>query len=113
MRKLRKIHDEQEARALLAEVKAAGGDLTAWARAHGVDGRSLHAWYRNLTRRGGESRSTRRRRVSDPALRLVEIVARPSMDGRYVLKVANVEVAVDDNFQEETLRRLLAVLRSC
>ena len=35
------------------------------------------------------------------------------MDGRYVLKVSSVEVAVDDNFQEEALRRLLAALRSC
>ena len=83
--KLRKVHDEREARALLAKVKIAGGSIGAWARAHGIDGRSLHAWSRNLARRG---RAVRPRRVADPALRMVEIVASSAsspVGGRYVL----------------------------
>lgn len=113
MTKLRKVHDEREARALLAKVKVAGGDIGAWARAHGIDGRSLHAWSRNLARRG---RAARSRRAADPALRLVEIVASSAaspIGGRYLLRLANAEVELGDNFREETLRQILAVLRSC
>jgi transposase-like protein len=113
MTMLRKVHDEREARAMLAEVRAAGGDVGAWARAHGVDGRSLHAWSRNLARRGRTTRS--RRRDPDPELRLVEIVAahQSQSGGRYVLRIAHAEVEFGDDFREETLHRVLAVLRSC
>jgi len=113
MTKLRKVHDEREARAMLAKVQAAGGDFAAWARAHGVDGRSLHAWSRNLARRGRTTRS--RRPDADPELRLVEIVAAPTsqVGGRYVLRVADAEVEFGDDFHEDTLRRVVAVLRSC
>jgi hypothetical protein len=92
MTMLRKVHDEREARAMLAEVRAAGGDVGAWARARGVDGSSLHAWSRNLARRGRTTRS--RRRDPDPELLLLEIVASPAgqRGGRYVLRIANAEV---------------------
>ena len=113
MTKLRKVQNEREARALLAKVKAAGVDLGAWARAHGIDGRSLHAWYRNLSRRGRSAPSRGRPRAA--ALRVVEIVGPPatSAGGRYVVRVAGAEVELDDAFEEETLRRILTVLRSC
>lgn len=109
MRNLRKVHDEREARSMLAKVEAAGGDVGAWARAHNIDGRSLHAWSRNLARRGTGAGSKSR-----DALGLVEIVSTPTpVRGRYVLRLRGAELELDDDFREETLLRILAVLRSC
>jgi hypothetical protein len=45
---MRKIWGERDARACVKAAKAAGLGLGAWAREHGVDGRSLHAWAVNL-----------------------------------------------------------------
>jgi hypothetical protein len=39
--KQRKITDEREARRCLAAARAAGGTVGLWARANGIDGRSL------------------------------------------------------------------------
>ena len=50
MATIRKIVDEADAEACLAAVRFAGGDVGCWARAHGVDGRSLIAWQSNLGR---------------------------------------------------------------
>jgi len=58
----RKIVDEREARRCLKAAKAAGLSVGAWARAHGIDGRSLNAWRINMTR----SRSTGRLAVVTP-----------------------------------------------
>jgi hypothetical protein len=52
----RKIEDEREARACLKAAK--GENLGRWARAHGIDGRSLNAWRINLEAR---AKSTSRR----------------------------------------------------
>ncbi len=99
----RKIRDRQEALACLEALDASGMTLTLWARAHGVDARSLHCWRRNL----GWRRDTSR---------LVELV--PESHGfqqraRYVLRVDDVEIEIDDHFREETLVRLLDVLAPC
>ena len=59
MATIRKIVDEADAEACLAAVRSAGGDVGCWARAHGVDGRSLIAWQSNLRRRRGGRRPTR------------------------------------------------------
>lgn len=48
----RRIRDEQEARRFLAAVRRSGVSRGDWARARGIDGRSLRAWDMNLARRG-------------------------------------------------------------
>jgi len=48
----RKIEDEREAVRCLRAAEREGVSGGEWARAHGVDGRSLHAWQMNLARRG-------------------------------------------------------------
>ena len=48
----RKIEDEREAVQCLRAAEREGMSAGAWARAHGVDGRSLHAWQMNIARRG-------------------------------------------------------------
>lgn len=120
MAKLRKIENERDARACLAAVRAAGGHIGTWARANGVDGRSLNAWRENLSRastgRGGDrSGRTPRAELSPISPRLVELVATltaPSA-ARYALRVGTATIEFGDDFREETLRRVVAMLRSC
>lgn len=107
----RKIRDEQDARRCLAAARSSTGGLGAWARAHGIDGRSLHTWRVNLERRGVL------RRTPGGGPRLVELIstatAPSSAAARYRLCVGGVALEVGDDFNEASLRRLLGVLKSC
>jgi hypothetical protein len=99
----RGVRDEADARACLEDMARSGMTLKAWANANGVDGRSLQAWVMTLSRR---ARS---------ATRFVELVAevptRPI--ARYVVRLGDVAVEVDDHFHDDTLGRLLAVVAAC
>lgn len=99
----RKILDEAEAVQCLDAHCASGLTLAEWARRHGIDGRSLNIWRVNLTRRG-----TARR-----APRLVELVASGGPAARYTVRCGRLAVEVDDDFDQETLLRLLQVVASC
>lgn len=99
---MRRIRDEVEARACLASVTESGRPLTAWAREHGIDSRSLNAWKVNIERRESAVKP-----------RLVELVPRATVSARYTVIVGDVRVEVDESFQAETLGRLVAALRSC
>lgn len=103
---MRKIDDEDDARRCLAAVKVAGGDAVAWARANGVDARSLNAWKVNLERRAARKPM------------MVELVPAPARTSsavmaRYALVVGDVRVEFDDACSGETLGRVLQVLRAC
>jgi len=121
MTERRKIRDEQDARACVEAAATAGMEVGAWARAHGVDGRSLNTWRLNLARREKPARSrigSSRAGASSAEpqrLRLVEVVPAPrgEVAARYVVRVGGVEVEVGDGFRDETLRRMVGVLRSC
>lgn len=104
----RKVRNEADARRCLSAAKASGGSELAWARAHGVDARSLRAWRLNLARRGSGQRG----------LRLVELVAAPAASAltahaRYTLSVRDVRVEFDDTCSVETLARIVRALRAC
>lgn len=105
----RRIFNEQDARRCLAGAKSSRGGLAAWAQANGVDGRSLHCWRLNLGRR-----SVPRGRTLTP--RLVELVpAAMTTIARapYVLRIKGVELEVGDAFDEQSLRHLVGLLKSC
>jgi hypothetical protein len=51
----RKIRTADDARACLAAAQASGLPRAAWARAHGIDARSLNAWRLNLARGAGKT----------------------------------------------------------
>ncbi len=102
---LRKIRDEDEARGALAAVVASGLPRSAWARLNGINPRSLNVWQINLERR--------ERRERTKPLRLVEVTPVRVEAAAYALVFDDVRLEVDDGFREETLRRLLRVLRSC
>ncbi len=98
----RKIRDAAEARSCLARAERSGLERAAWARQNGIDGRSLQAWRLNLSRQ--EPRRPRFIELVPPA---------PAEPVRYVVRVGELAVEVDDRFNEATLRRLLSVVASC
>lgn len=117
----RKIKDEREAARCLRAAERRGLSAGDWARAHGVDGRSLHAWEMNLARRGTTWPAKRRKasssktRPKPTAHALVELVpaAMPlsQQAGRYALVVGGTRVEFGDDASVATLRRVLEALR--
>lgn len=115
----RKIQDEVDALQCLRAVARAGLSVGEWARAHGVDGRSLHAWRIAIERRGVPARPRKvpakpRRRAHE----LVELVpaapaAQREAGSRYVLVVGTARVEFGDDVSVATLRRVFEALRSC
>ena len=102
----RKIRDVADARSALEAAARSGIPRAEWARRQGIDGRSLNAWRLNLER--GE----RRRRP----VHLVELVpATPTVPAtaRYVVRCGELEVDLDEGFDDETLLRLLRVVVAC
>jgi hypothetical protein len=113
----KKIEDESEARRCLSAARRSGLSAGEWARAQGIDGRSLHAWQMNLER-GGSGRARRRKPKAARAMRaLVELVPAAPVaaagGGRYVLEVGGARVEFGDDVSVATLRRVLEALRSC
>lgn len=102
---MRKIVDARDARACVRAARAAGLSLGAWARQHGVDGRSLHAWSVNL----GLGASSR---VKPRLIELVPTTA-PVVAARYVVRVGDTAIEFGDDFHDETLARVVRVLRAC
>lgn len=114
----RKIDDELEARRCLLAARRAKQAPGEWARGHGIDGRSLHAWKINFEK--GRSSAPRARHLATPhpaANALVELVPRgKTVEGtraRYVLEVDGARLEFGDDASAETLRRVVEILRSC
>jgi transposase-like protein len=105
---LRKIVDEKDARTCLAAVARSGVTLKAWTKRHGVDGRSLHSWKRNLARRTSPPPGMKPKLVE-----LVPVAQTSSLTRRYVVRVGDASIEVGDDFDAGTLRRLVEVLRTC
>lgn len=105
---LRKVRDADDALSCLNASTACGEARATWARRHGIDPRSLNAWRLNLERA--------RRMPTPPAPRLVELVpSAPVVEepARYRVLCGGLAVEVDERFDEDVLRRLLAVVASC
>jgi len=112
---LRKVTGEREARRLLSAVHKSGQTIGEWVRGRGIDGRSLRAWQVNLGRRGTTQprRSGSGSRARATSRQLVEIVSASRVEARYSVRVGAATVEFGDDFAESTLRRVVAVLRSC
>jgi hypothetical protein len=101
----RKIRDAHEARSCLDAAESSGVPRADWAREHGIDGRSLHAWHMNLARRASEP----------TPLRLVELVpSAPSAATPCVrVRCGPFLVEVGADFDDRTLVRVLAAVAAC
>lgn len=106
----RKVCNEGDARSCLARAACSGQSRADWARQNGVDARSLNMWRLNLERADGA-------RVPATRPRVVELVAAPVSDpsppARYVVRVGDLGVEVDEHFDADVLRRLISVVSSC
>lgn len=99
----RRVEDEADARACLAALAASGSTtLNAWCRSNGVSASGLYHWKRKLEAP-----------PKPGAVRLVEVPLPRCAPARYALVLGDVQVVVGDDFRDETLARLLAVVRSC
>jgi len=114
----RRIFNEQDARRCLAAAKAARGGPAEWARAHGIDGRSLNAWRMNLERRGRPQPARPTGALARAGL--VELLPAPApapplanRTVRYSVHVGGLRLDFGDDVDERTLRRVVAALRSC
>jgi hypothetical protein len=105
---LRKIVDEKDARACLVAVARSGETLRAWTKRHRIDGRSLHSWQRNLSRRTASAPGNESRLIE-----LVPVSRTTPPARRYLIRVGEASLEVGDDFDAGTLRRLLEVLRAC
>ena len=102
---VRKVRDEAEARQALAAATASGMPRPVWARQNGLCPRSLNGWRIALLRR--------QQLHNGSDLRLVEVVQALPTPSSYALQIGDLRLEFDDSFQEHTLQRILAVLRSC
>jgi hypothetical protein len=104
MRVARKVRDAEEAAALLDAAEASGMRRADWARRHGIDARSLHAWHLNLGR-------------PQPAtgpVRLVELVGPTVASGAPLLvRCGPFSVEIGPDVDEEVLRCVLRGMASC
>lgn len=97
----RRTVDESEAEELVAAWRASKRGLSAWCAANGIDGRSLRYWANRLDAR-------------TPVIRMVEMVAPTAKESPSIhLQVEDVVLILPDGFQEETLARVLRVVRGC
>ncbi|MEQ1571586.1 MAG: hypothetical protein ABMA64_43370 [Myxococcota bacterium] len=100
----RKVRDAAEAAELLDAAEASQLERADWARANGIDPRSLNAWRLNL----------RRHRREQPSLRLVELVAASEASrAPVVVRCGPFAVEVAADVDHDLLRRVLATVASC
>lgn len=91
---------QDEAPELLADWRASQQPLRDWCAEHGVDGRSLRYWADRLDR-------------SLP-IRLLELATPGSTAPEPLrLTIDGVVIDVPDGFNDQTLARVLAVVRGC
>lgn len=109
----RKVRDQAEAREFLGRLSDSDMGLPEFCARHGIDGRSLSCWRRNLKRRRDPDMASLT--PSPQRLRLFEVLpattARPP--ATYRVHVGDVVVELDDSFDEGTLARLLGVVTRC
>jgi hypothetical protein len=100
----RKVRDAAEAAELLDAAEASQMERADWARANGINPRSLNAWRLNLRRDRQEPRS----------LRLVELVAATGTSRNpLVVRCGPFAVEVGADVDEDLLRRVLTTVAAC
>ena len=101
----RRVRDKTEAAALLCAWESSGERLSDWCGAHDINWYSLNA-YRG---RGVVARSDEPELVE---LTLGRAYSENNGDvgSRYLIRIDDVEVEIDDGFREDTLVRLLRVV---
>jgi hypothetical protein len=98
----RKVHNEDEARELLALYAGWPESFRSFCAAEGIDGRSLRGWQRRLTPA-----------LPPPALELVQFAMPARSAATYRVCVGEIAIEVTEDFHEAVLMRLLSVVAAC
>ena len=100
------IRDEAHARECLEAAAQSGLRARDWARAIGLDARSLNCW-----------RIAFARREESTPVRMVELISAPEVEldnkADFVVRAGAFSVDVPADFDEVALRRLLQVVARC
>lgn len=104
----RMVRDRQEAAELLAQWEDAGERMSDWCGARGINWYSLNA-YRG---RGGVLPAHDEPKFVELTV-AVPPVCQTVSTARYLVRVGDIEVELDDHFRGETLGRLLKVVAAC
>jgi hypothetical protein len=99
----RKIRDRAEAIELLSTWEASGERMSTWCQERGLNWYSLST-HRNWLRAEQRGHAT---------VRMVEVEVDAPIATTYRIDLGGVVVEVDDNFRDDTLRRLVDVLGAC
>lgn len=102
-----------EARELLRRLIDSDLELSEFCAEHGIDGRSLNCWRRNMERH--EATMVAPQSSASQGLRLVELVptTSPRPPTTYRVHVGDVVIQLDDQFDDDTLARLVRVVTQC
>lgn len=110
----RKIRDEKDARQCMAAAKRTGLSRAQWARQHGIDGRSLFAWGKNLEQGDKARASQKSGQNGKRRTGLLELVAQSTTTpSRYIVRCGHVAIEIDEHFDEDVLARVLKVVAAC
>ena len=108
MAKGRKVRDTKEAMALLAKWSTSGERMSEWCESRGI------SWYSLSAYQGWQRARTRGASLVEVVTTVDEPVERPDVSpARYRIVLRDCAVEIDDNFDDDTLRRLLHVVASC
>src|ERR1700744_5337753 len=104
-------------RRFVAAARGKGQSIGEWVRGRGIDGRSLQAWKMTFEREGSVGSKPRRRSraAAEPKalVELVPTVALATHTAKYAIERDGVRLEFGDDVADDTLRRVLLVLRSC
>lgn len=105
------ITDEVEARRCVQAAGRAEQTPTAWAREHGIDGRSLRGWTRKL----GLTASVGSAKAAILPPMLVELVPKPELrrSAPYAVVVNDVRFEFSEEASASMIQRVVGALRSC
>lgn len=101
----RKVRDAREAQLLLAAWSASGEPMAGWCAARGIN------WYSLSAYKGWPSRV--RPRFIEVEVEPTAIVRRQPPPNRYRVVLGERSVEVDQDFDDDVLRRLLRVVEGC
>lgn len=103
----RKVVDAREAAELLAEWEASGEPMSTWC------GRRSINWYSLSAFKGWPERRAATFVEIEVAPPTPSVVSRPRAPSRYRLHLGNRMVEVDQDFDDDVLRRLVRVVEAC
>ena len=103
----RRVRDRSEATELLDEWKNSGERMSEWCAARGIN------WYSLNAHRGHRERGMMRMNEFVELTVAEPVVSAPAAMARYRLCVGDYTLEVEDDFRDDSVRRLLHLAATC